>query len=79
MSKESKVEIVPAKIRLNLEFTPPIHEQMQVVQQRSHAASLTEMLRRAVALYDLITEHVTEGGEIILRNRKGEDEKLRIL
>jgi hypothetical protein len=52
---------------------------MQIVQQRSHAASLTEMLRRAVALYDLITEHVTEGGEIILRNKKGEDEKLRIL
>jgi hypothetical protein len=79
MPKESTVEAAPAKIRLNLEFPPPIHEQMQVVQQRSHAASLTEMLRRAVALYDLITEHVMEGGEIILRNRKGEDKKLRIL
>jgi hypothetical protein len=78
MSKEQLVE-APAKIRLNLEFPPAIHQQMQVVQHRSHAASLTEMLRRAIALYDLITEHVTDGGEIILRNRKGEDEKLRIL
>jgi hypothetical protein len=77
MPKEATA--APTKIRLNLEFPPPIHEQMQVVQQRSHAASLTEMLRRAVALYDLVTEHVSEGGEIILRNRKGEDEKLRIL
>jgi hypothetical protein len=52
---------------------------MQIVQQRSHAASITEMLRRAVALYDLITEHISEGGQVILRNDKGEEEKLRIL
>jgi hypothetical protein len=77
MSKETP--IVVSKIRLNLEFTPPIHQQMQAVQVRSHASSLTEMLRRAVALYDLITEHCTHGGEIILRNSKGQDEKLKIL
>jgi hypothetical protein len=52
---------------------------MQEVQNRSHAASLTEVLRRALALYDLVTEHVTGGGEILLVDSSGAKEKLRIL
>ncbi len=79
MPKETTVESAPARIRLNLEYPAAIHQQMQIVQQRSHAASITEMLRRAVALYDLITEHISAGGQVILRNEKGEEEKLRIL
>jgi hypothetical protein len=52
---------------------------MQIARQRSHAASITEMLRRAVALCDLITGHISEGAQVILRNEKGGEEKLRIL
>jgi hypothetical protein len=67
------------KVRLNLEFAPQIYDQMQEVQHRSNAASLTEVLRRSLALYDLITEHIVDGGDIVLVNRKGEQEKLHIL
>lgn len=67
------------RVRLNLEFPPQIYEQMQAVQQRSNAASLTEVLRRSLALYDLITEHVGEGGDIVLVGPDGAKEKLRIL
>jgi hypothetical protein len=52
---------------------------MQEVQQRSHAASLTEVLRRSLALYDLVTEHIVDGGDIVLVNRNGKQEKLHIL
>jgi hypothetical protein len=79
MPKQSTVETAPARIRLNLEYPSDVHQQMQIVQQRSHAASITEMLRRAVALYDLITEHISGGGHVILRNEKGKEETLRIL
>ncbi len=74
-SKKNSTE----RVRLNLEFPPQIYEQMQAVQERSNAASLTEVLRRALALYDLITEHVGEGGDIVLVDRDGTKEKLRIL
>jgi hypothetical protein len=47
--------------------------------RRVHAASLTEVIRRSLALYDLITEHIVDGGDIVLVNRKGEQEKLHIL
>jgi len=40
---------------------------------------LTEVLRRSLALYDLVTEHAAEGGEIVLVDNKGKQEKLRIL
>jgi hypothetical protein len=67
------------RVRLNLEIARPVHEQMQALQARSQATSLTEVIRRALALYDLVTEHITNGGEIILKTRKGGEEKLRIL
>lgn len=67
------------KVRLNLEFAPQIYEQMQAVQQRSHAASLTEVLRRALALYDLVTEHLVDGGNVVLVDGKGKQEKIHIL
>jgi hypothetical protein len=52
---------------------------MQAVQHRSQAASLTEVLRRALALYDLVTEHIVDGGDIVLVDSNGKQEKLRIL
>ena len=52
---------------------------MQTVQQRSNAASLTEVLRRSLALYDMLTEHVRRGGGIVLVDRDGKEEKLWIL
>jgi hypothetical protein len=79
MPKPNKINS-PEKVRLNLEFAPQIYDQMQEVQQRSNAASLTEVLRRALALYDLVTEHIiVDGGEILLVDSKGKPEKLRIL
>jgi hypothetical protein len=78
MPKPNKTDL-PERVRLNLEFAPQIYDQMQAVQHRSHAASLTEVLRRSLALYDLVTEHIVDGGEIILVDGNGNKEKLRIL
>jgi hypothetical protein len=78
MPKPNKINS-SEKVRLNLEFAPQIYEQMQEVQQRSHAASLTEVLRRSLALYDLVTEHIVDGGDIVLVDSKGKQEKLHIL
>jgi hypothetical protein len=78
MPKPNKIDL-PERVRLNLEFAPQIYDQMQAVQQRSHAASLTEVLRRSLALYDLVTEHVLDGGDIVLVDGNGNKEKLRIL
>ena len=77
--KISSLRFLVSEFRLNLEFSPQIYAQMQEVQQRSNAASLTEVLRRSLALYDMLTEHVRRGGGIVLVDRDGNEEKLWIL
>ena len=69
----------PERVRLNLELSKQVYDQMQTLQKRSDATSLTEVIRRALALYDVITEHVSGGGRIILRHKNGDDENVRLV
>jgi hypothetical protein len=47
--------------------------------QRSGAASLTEVIRHALALYDLVLEHNADNGKLVLRHKDGREEVLRII
>ena len=67
------------KVRLNLELNNIAHEQLRRVQTRTHSPSITEIVRRALALFDLFTEHTSHGGEIVFRHSDGAEEKLKIL
>jgi hypothetical protein len=69
----------PERVRLNLELSKQVYDQMQTLQKRSDATSLTEVIRRALALYDVITEHVSDGGKIVLRDKDGNDENVRLV
>jgi hypothetical protein len=67
------------KIRLNLELLPQVKEQLDELQTRTNASSLSEVIRRALALYDLLIEHYEEKGEVVLKHHDGTTEKLRLL
>ena len=69
----------PEKVRLNLELSKQVHDQIQTLQQRSDASSLTEVIRRSLALYDLISEHIAEGGRIVLKHKNGTEEVVRMV
>lgn len=71
--------ILKKRVRINLEIDSDVREAMAELQQKSGATSVTEVIRRALAVYDLITDHTMHGGKLILRNSDGEDEQLRIL
>lgn len=43
------------------------------------AVSLTEVIRRALSLYDVVVEHTGEGGKVVFRHRDGEEETLRLI
>lgn len=47
--------------------------QLKSVQERTEATSLVEVIRKALALYDLVTEASVEGGKLLLR-RKGQND-----
>lgn len=67
------------RIRLSLDVSPKVREQLNLLEEKTEAGSITEVIRRALALYDLVVEHQDEGGKLIFRNSGGQDEFLRVL
>jgi len=64
------------KYRFNLELTKGAKKQLDSLQKRTEAASITEVIRRALALYDALEEHKAANWEIVLRNKDKGVEKL---
>ena len=54
-------------------------DQLTDIVKRSGASSLTEVIRRALALYDLVLEHNSDKGTLVLRHKDGREEVLRII
>lgn len=66
-------------VRVNLEVTEEVRDHMKDLQSRSNAASMSEVFKRAMALYDLILSNSTEGGKTVLISPNGEEEVVRFL
>lgn len=67
------------RVRLSLDITPRVREQLTDLEKKTEAGSITEVVRRALALYDLVVEHQGEGGKLIFKHTDGEEESLRVL
>ena len=61
------------RVRLSLDITPRVREQLTHLEKKTEAGSITEVVRRALALYDLVMEHQDEGGKLIFKHTDGED------
>lgn len=68
-----------ARARLSLDLDPRSKAQLESLRQRTGATSLTEVIKKALALYDLVDEHTANGGALIFRNADGTEERLRLL
>lgn len=66
-------------MRFNLELTPAVKERIEHVRERTGAASITEVLRRSLRLYDEITERSAKGASVVLELPDGTRERLVIL
>ena len=55
------------KTRLNLEVSKSVRERMERLRDETEADSLTEVIRRALAVYELLWEQRKEGGEAFVR------------
>ena len=67
------------RTRLSLDVSPKVREQLDHLEARTEAGSITEVVRRALSLYDLVTEHQVEGGKLVFRHADGDEEILRVL
>jgi hypothetical protein len=58
--------------RLNLDLNAPFYDCLLDVKKKSGAASMTEAIRRALRLYQVILNAERAGEELFLRNGKGD-------
>ena len=65
--------------RLSLDLDAQTKANFESLRKRTGTASLTDLIRKSVALYDLVTEHAAEGGKVVFRHKSGEEEQLRFL
>jgi hypothetical protein len=70
---------VGPKTRLNLEMTPAVRARLEDLRGRTQADSLAEVVRRALAVYDLVLETRASGGDLIIRSGDGREQSVVIL
>jgi hypothetical protein len=66
------------RIRLNLAVTLGVKERIERLQEASDGASMTEVIRRALATYETLLEVQAEGGQLVIETPSGERERLRL-
>jgi hypothetical protein len=74
-----KLSTIPEKARLSFEVPKKVRDQLDDLVSRSSASSFTEVVRKALALYDLVLEHSSEGGDVVLRDKNGREEIVKLL
>jgi hypothetical protein len=67
------------KVRLNLELPQPVRENLARLQDETHSSSVAEVIRRALALFDLAVEHTKEGGDVVLRRKDGTEKTIHLV
>ncbi|MEE8525039.1 MAG: hypothetical protein V3T72_13975 [Thermoanaerobaculia bacterium] len=67
------------KIRLNLEFTPRVAENLERLVDLSESSSRTEVIRKALKLFDLVLSRQAEGSKVLFQDPDGSKETVHIL
>lgn len=67
------------KTRLNLELTRTVRDRLERLKDMSEADSLTEVIRRSAAVYEVLLEQREKGAETIVRYPDGEERSVLLL
>lgn len=64
------------RARLSLDISQQFRDKLEKLQANTDCASITEVIRRAVAVYEGVMEYHAIGGKIILRAPNGVESAL---
>lgn len=67
------------KVRLNLEISTAVRDNLTRLKESSGSSSVTDVIRQALALYDMVLTEYTNDGHVVLKRSDGTEERLRIL
>jgi Arc/MetJ-type ribon-helix-helix transcriptional regulator len=64
------------KVRLNLDMPVEVKEQIEALRDRMRAESMSEVIRRALAICDFVLTQQEQGATVLLRSSDGADTRL---
>lgn len=64
--------------QINFRATEEEQAQAEEAKRLGQHKSVTEVFRKALAIYVILRRHIAKGGKMILRNRRGKDETLML-
>ena len=67
------------RVRLNLDMPKPVRESLESLRDETHADSLSEVVRRALAVYEFLHKEKQEGATLLLRSEDGTERQLELL
>ncbi len=79
MPEKSEVAAERGTVRVNLEVSPQVRDHIKDLRRKSDAASLAEVFKKALAVYDMVLDHVQSGGKVVLEDAKGGREVVRLV
>lgn len=67
------------KVRLNLDMPEEIKERLDNLRELTNADSMSEVIRRALAVYDFLWQEKDDGADAIIRYKDGSEKHLKLL
>jgi hypothetical protein len=67
------------KTRLNLEVSSSVRDRLERLREDTEADSLTEVIRRALAIYELLWTQNSRGSQTILRLPDGSEREVLLV
>lgn len=67
------------KVRLNLDMSVEVKEQIEALRDRMHADSMSEVIRRALAIYDFLVAQQADGSITLVRSKDGSEKQIPLI
>lgn len=67
------------KMRLNLLLTAQVRAELDELQRKSKSSTLTEVVRRSLALYHFFTDMTADGWALVLRHPERGEQQVKVL
>jgi hypothetical protein len=67
------------RARLSLDIDARTKKEIEILLVRTQAPTITALIKKSIALFDVIDAHRTSGGTVIFRHANGKEEQIKIL
>ena len=73
------LKTTPKRKRLSLDLTPQVKARIEKLRDSTEAETITEVIRRSLATYELLCDAQAAGKSIVVRDPDGTDQTLLLI